>query len=156
MQGLPFFWSSSEMRLSPAGFAWLVLAWLPGVQAATWFDLYNPVRADKFTIEVDLDSLRLSGARPELLARIRFEQVQRGTQKDFQAVIARIEVNCLNRELFWRRIDFYADTRGTGQPIASERNITQTASSVGRWLPDKAKQVLQQSICGRAADSAEP
>ena len=149
------------MRLSRKGFIWVVLAWLPGLQAATWFDLYNPVRADNFTIQVDLDSLHLSGRLPELLARIRFERRQPGEPNDFQTVIASVEVNCLNRQLFWRHASFYAntwhsDTRGMGPPITFERNSTQTAPSAGRWLPDKAKQILQESVCGRVAVSAEP
>ena len=116
------------MRLSPNGFIWVALAWLPGLQAATWFDLYNPVRADNFTIQVDLDSLHLSGRLPELLARIRFERRQPGEPNDFQTVIASVEVDCLNRQLFLRHASFYAntlhsDTRGMGPPSTERRPL---------------------------------
>ena len=156
MQVLPFFWKSSQMRFWPAGFAGLVVAWLPDVHAATWFDMYNPVPADKFTIEVDLDSLRLSGGRPKLLARILFEQPQRGDQENFRLVIASIEVECMSRQISLLRTSFHTDARGLDRPISFERRGTQASSPSARWLPEKAKQVLLQSVCGGLPDATAP
>lgn len=137
--------------------AWLVaagLTWLPGAQAATWFDLYDPIQTDSFTIQVDLESLRLSGERPELLTRISYQQAQRGPMKDFRVVIAIIEVDCLNRQTFWRRASFYADTGDAARPLSNQRHSPQLAAPTGHWLPEKAKKIIRQSVCRKVEVAA--
>ena len=121
-------------------------------QAATWFSLEVPLSASAITVEVDLESMRSSGEKRNLVTRIIYPQPQKKQDISFQSVIAELEISCDTDLDIWKSVSFFQSSNAKGIPLSSENLGTAgIPRSVLKLLPDKAWGTLQRSACGRTA-----
>lgn len=134
------------------GFAlagWMAL-FAPLAHSATWFSLAALSAASGLAIEVDTDSLRVNGARREIVVRVSYPDVRtHRSGASFRSVIATVQFDCEGKLGTYRDATFYSDVEGRGAATAREQAPSNVPETMRDVLPAKSLEQMTRAACSQ-------
>jgi hypothetical protein len=137
------------MRPGIALAGWMVL-FAPLAQSATWFNLVALSAASGLAIEVDTDSLRVNGARREIVVRVSYPEVRtHRSGAPFRSVIATVQFDCDGKLGTYRDAVFYSEVEGRGSVVVREQAPSNVPENMREVLPAKSLEQMTRAACSQ-------
>jgi hypothetical protein len=137
------------MRPGIALAGWLALA-APLAHSATWFSLAALSAASGLAIEVDTDSLRVNGARREIIVRVSYPEVRaHRSGASFRSVVATVQFDCDGKLGTYRDAVFYSETEGRGPVTVREQAPSNVPENMRDVLPAKSLEQMTRAACSQ-------